>query len=248
LAYFQDCHSINLIDPGETMQQQIRQELEQLLPEHNRLIPRLDPELAKYSAVLPSSWLPALQDPGDPGQSAALIWHPLLTIARGFIFRLENITVDLKLVVSEDGRLPPYLLYICEYGHSLHTWLAGSPASEDELRDYEQHLRTNLPGSYRAFLKIHNGFITTDRPELGFLPLKQLQLISFTDMDLPGGPTLNLLSFSEDRVGQMHAFDLNAPNGNRDFLTGVWDAGKLSLGELKSFWSYLKDFSIHSFK
>jgi hypothetical protein len=239
---------INLFDPGETMQEQIRHQLQQLLPEHNRLIPRLHPDLAGFSAELPSTWMTALQDPEDPGQSAALIWQPLLTIARGFIFRLENITLDLRLVVSETGKLPPYLLYICEYGHSLHTWLAGTPASEDDLLAYEHQLGTKLPGSYRAFLKIHNGFIATDRPELGFLPLKQLQLISFTDMDLPGGPKLNLLSFSEDQVGQMHAFDLNTPNRSRDYQTGVWDAGKLSLGQLKSFWAYLKDFSVHSFR
>jgi hypothetical protein len=230
------------------MEQHIHHQLEQLLPEHYRIIPRCHPDLAEFSAGLPSNWQSALQDPGDPGLAAARLWHPLLKVARGFIFRLENITLDLNLVILGTSEFQPYLLYICANGHSQHAWLAGAPAGEDELRSFEQQLGAKLPGSYRAFLQIHNGFTATDRPDLGFRPLKQVHLISFTDMDLPDEPKVNLLSFSEDRVGQMHAFDLNAPNGKRDYLTGVWDARKLSLGPLKPFWSYLKDFSIHSFK
>lgn len=65
---------------------------------------------------------------------------------------------------------------------------------------------------------------------------------------MPEEPQLTLLSFSEDRVGQMHAFDLSTSNGHRDFQTGIWDAEKLSLGQPKSFWSYLKDFTVHSFR
>ncbi len=230
------------------MKHNIQTQLAQLLPEHNRIIPRLHPDLADYSNRLPTSWQTALQDTGDPGQAAALIWHPLLTIARGFIFRLENITQELKLVVSEAAELSPYLLYVCSYGRSQHGWLAGMPVSEDELQAFELHLGNSLPKSYRAFLKIHNGFVATDRPELGFLSLKQVQLVSLTDMDMPERPKLNLLSFSEDRVGQLHAFDLTTQNGSRDFQTGVWDAETLNLGQLKSFWSYLKDFSVHSFR
>ncbi len=51
--------------------------LEDLLPEHSRLIPRHHPDLAAYSAGLPPTWQAALQEPGDPGQAAALIWEPI---------------------------------------------------------------------------------------------------------------------------------------------------------------------------
>lgn len=222
--------------------------LEDLLPEHSRLIPRHHPDLAAYSAGLPPTWQAALQEPGDPGQAAALIWEPLRTRVRGLVFRLENITLDLGLVVSDSRSLPPYLLYICEYRRSLHGWLAGIPAQENEILLVEQSLGIKLPSSYRSFLQIHNGFFDTERSDIGFPTLKQAFLISFTEIDTPEEQVVRLLAFSTDRVGQVHAYDLNAINGKGDCMTGVWDGEKLRLGRPKSFWSYLKDFSIHSLR
>lgn len=222
--------------------------LKDLLPQHTRLIPRLHPDLTAYSAGLPPSWQAALQDPGDPGQAAARIWQPARTRARGLVFRLENITLDLGLVVSDTRRLPPYLLYICEYNHSLHGWLAGIPAEDHEILLVEKTLGIQLPVSYRSFLQIHNGFFETEHSEIGFSSLKQAYLISFEEISAPQEPNMKLLAFSTDRVGQLHAYNLNYPNGQGDFMTVVWDSAKLSLGQPKSFWSYLKDFSIHSLR
>jgi hypothetical protein len=219
---------------------------ENLLPEHNRIIPRHHPDLEGYLTGLPATWRSALLDPGEPGQAAAQVWQPIRTMARGLVFRLENITLDLGLVVSDSGRLPPYLIYICYHGQSLHGWLAGTPAGEGEIQAFEQRLGIRLPSSYQTFMQIHNGFFDIKRPEIGLLSLKQTYLIRFSEMNAPKAQGVRLLAFSTDRVGQVHAYNLNAPNGKDDFSTGVWDSEHLHLGQPKSFWSYLKDFSIHS--
>ncbi len=222
--------------------------LASILPDHNRILPRLHPDLANFSASLPLTWQKALQSPGDLGQAVAAIWQPIRPVARGLAFRLENITLDLALVISDAGQLPPYLLYICQYKQSLHGWLAGTPVEEPEFKAAEQRLGISLPKSYRRFLQIHDGFFETERPEIGVLSLKQAYLISFTDTDAPKEQSIRLLAFSTDRVGQVHAYNLLTSNGKGDCSTGVWDGERLRLGQPKSFWSYLKDFSIHSLR
>jgi hypothetical protein len=220
--------------------------LKDMLPEHDRLILRHHPDLKDHLDGLPVTWRSALQDPGDPGKAAARIWQPIQKMARGMVFRLENITLDLGLVVSDRGSLPPYLIYICNHRQALHGWLAGTPAGEDEIKAFEERLGIRLPSSYQAFMQIHNGFFDTTRPETGLFSLKQSYLIKFSEMDEQAEQGVRLLAFSTDRVGQVHTYNLNVPNGKGDYSTGIWDIHQLKIGQLKSFWSYLKDFSIHS--
>ena len=61
--------------------------LKDLLPEHDRIIPRSHPHLNDHLGELPPAWQTALQDPGDPGQAAARIWQPIKELARGMVFR-----------------------------------------------------------------------------------------------------------------------------------------------------------------
>ena len=128
----------------------------------------------------------------------------------------------------------------------MHGWLAGTPAGAEEIQAYEQRLGIRLPSSYLAFLQIHNGFFDSSFPETGLFSLKQTYLIKFSELDATTEEGVRLLAFSTDRVGQVHTFNLNASIGKGDFSTVIWDNKQLTIGQPKSFWSYLKDFSIHS--
>ena len=88
----------------------------------------------------------------------------------------------------------------------------------------------------------------TERSEIGFLNLRQTYLIRFTEIGEAEEQAIRLLAFSTDRVGQVHTYDLNTSNGQGDCQTRIWDGEHLRLSEPKSFWSYLKDFSIHSLR
>jgi len=222
--------------------------LNDLLPKHNRIIPRFHPDLEGHLDGLPSSWKSALQVPGDIGQAVAQIWQPIQELARGMVFRLENITTDMGLVVSDLPEMPAYLLYLCSYRNAEHGWLAGTPAEQGEIQSFEQRFGISPPSSYLSLLQIHNGFFEAERPEIGFLSLKQAYMIKFTDVSTEEKQDVELLAFSMDRVGQVHAYNLNAPSGRKDFRTGIWDNERLQLSQPKSFWSYLKDFSIHSLR
>jgi hypothetical protein len=210
-----------------------------ILPQGHSLIP-------KYASQLPPAWLHVLTEAVPPDAAVELLWQPLTYHARGFVFRLASITEQLALFVSPDRAFRPCLFYASNAGSLEHAWLGGSPANEEDIQRWEQNHARLLPASYRKFAQLHNGFMENKKDRLGLYPLQEVSLLVQPEPGDPDtSPEQQLLAFASLSDGNLQCYDLNATRMSGDALTVEWRQISGASYRPQSFWSFLKDFTIH---
>lgn len=225
----------------------------QLIGHSAELIGHDHPALHKYIDSVPDHWAEALTNQRHLDQTIEDIWSPIIHRARGFTFRMVNMTIDLRLVVSPSETFQPQLFYLTEQSEPMHGWIGGRPAQEIEILRQEEKLGRSLPDAYKTFVHIHNGLLAGGSMDTGIMPLNHLRLISAepdsliqTESSIPIPE--NLLVFCKHQSGNFQCFDLISSIGSGDFLTVQIDQNTRVVGEPESFWGFLKRFAIEFLK
>lgn len=213
-------------------------------------IGRDHPSLDQYIASIPIHWQLAFTDQASVGQAIERIWSPIIHRARGFTFRMVNMTLELRLVVSPPESRLDQLIYVSEQSKPMNGWFAGRPAEENELLGQEDRFGRSLPNAYKTFVRIHNGLLAAGSIDAGILPVNQLRIVPNPLTSTESLQTLpeKLLVFCKHRSGHSQAFDLSALIGSGDFLTVQIDQNSRVVREPESFWGFLKRFAIDFLK
>jgi SMI1 / KNR4 family (SUKH-1) len=210
-----------------------------------------DPHLDTHP--LPDAWREIFLTAQTPDQVVPRIWAPIANKARGFVVRLETITIELRIARSADGS-PHGLLYVTQDIPSLQGWVGGLPANEDNFQSKESELGVPLPDSYRKFTGLHDGFFRLVTQNSGFLPLHLLQLdeahgqsseLHSAEIHRPASG--GRLRFYLGNNGDIGFFDLSQQIGTSDYQTILLSPASRPVSGPKSYWGFLKDFTIRDF-
>jgi hypothetical protein len=221
------------------MYEELLSKLELVLQTETQVLPKGHNALADLSATIPSSWTRVLSSDASIADSIEQIWAPISEYAGDFLRTLVARTVDIALVLSSETSLL-HLLYVLESSKgSIFGWLAGLPATEQDIIDCEARLGIRLPESYNLFCQVHNGFsldgLKTAGPE-------RLSGLFFLSTLLEGEPRSDdfdrLLAFSGDGAGNEQCYDLTMPTGDGDYVTVDWDHETRETSQPRVFWEY----------
>ena len=227
------------------MFQTLVSKLELFLEENVQLFPRGHNSIAALSERLPSSWTYALSLQSSIPGSIIQIWHPASGHVNDLLNVLSSHTQNIALVLPATA--PPSLLYIFQRngpeGIELSGWLGGLPATEQDIASCEVRLSMPLPQSYKAFSKVHNGFLLDGWISLGPRPVGRLYFVSTSVQDeYPHNGLDRLLAFSGDGAGNEQCYDLSRAIGDGDYITVDWDHEAREISKSQTFWKYLYNF------
>jgi hypothetical protein len=220
--------------------------LELFLKERVTLLFRGNPIPTPFDKNMPSSWEQALS-PLSPADSITNIWRPINQQASGAINILISRITDFALVVYPDNSAVLGLLYIFKPSSPntpLRGWLAGLPATNEQIKQSETRLDIQIPPAYKTFCQIHNGFLIDGWTSLGLRPLHSLHLLSELPIENPTNQGYNpskLLAFCGDGSGNQQCYHLAEPL-NTDFVTYDWDHETQAITKPHPFWHFLEAF------
>jgi len=63
-------------------------------------------------------------------------------------------------------------------------WVGNKPATDSEIQEAENRLKLKLPGDYKAFLKLTNGFPASSSVEPTFAPVSEINYLKKLDPEL----------------------------------------------------------------
>ena len=198
---------------------------------------------------LPEQWVEIIIGGGSIGSVINEIWMPIKRMTRGFVSRLENLTVDLKIVLEEPNNAVQGLFYVTRSDGPIDGWFAGLPITYPEIESWNAQMEITLPSSIHSFFEIHNGLLENGNGGIGVYPLDQLVKLSEHDYLKAYDSDIayereNFLEFASEPTGDVRCFDLTQESGKGDYLTIHWDHETQELSNPYSFWRYLKDFAV----
>lgn len=205
-------------------------------------------EIARFD--VPKHWKRWLSNPQFPIEKIIYqLWQPTSGAGRKIAELLSRRIIDIYVLSLQRGLLNLGYIFqveLSEYVNTyLESWIAGLPFIDSE--------NINLPSSYGAFSRVHNGFLLTGNFSVGFLPVEHLRPLKtrMEQVNLPGSLEYDpetLVEFCRDGLGNIRCFDYSKPIGNGDFLTVDWDHEALQIGNPLTFWEFAEEFIAKNMK
>jgi len=228
------------------MLQAIVQKLATFIRHPFDVVGRGDPGISEWSGTIPDDWLRALSPQWTAASSVEVLWRTALPDAEGLTSILAKRIEDFALLKSRTPNSSVQLLYVMrpasEHGRDYFVWSAGLPIIEASTT-LNSRVDTRLPSSYRAFTKVHNGFLLDGWGSVGPRPVEvllHLDTLHLLDRDELGYDPRDLLAFSGDGAGNEQCYLLTHPSASGDYWTADWDHETRRLGHPVPFWDYLE--------
>jgi hypothetical protein len=225
-----------------------REALELFLRERLQIVTSADAAFETLRETLPPAWTAALAAHANAGEAIKALWAEAGPEADRFVGRLVSRLAGLALGVVSNELDRPRLLYLVGNGAGQHescfVWVAGLPATSEQVHAAQSRLAWRLPQSYVRFASIHNGFLLDGFEAVG--PTALDKLVRLSDVLVAGTGELgyapdDLLWFSGDGSGNAQCYYRAMPVPDEDWLTVDWDHETHELSRPTSLWTYLED-------
>jgi hypothetical protein len=225
-----------------------REVVELFLRGRLEIVAGTDAAFETWRQKIPAAWAEALAAPVNTEDTLRALWAEAGAEGGGFVSRLVARVAGVALGVVSNAPDQPRLLYLVRNGTDQQTsffvWVAGLPATPEQVRAAQSRLAWRLPASYVRFAAVHNGFLVDGFEAVG--PTALDKLVRLSDVLGAGTGELgyapdDLLWFSGDGSGNAQCYFRAMPVPDGDWLTVDWDHETRHLSQPISFWGYLED-------